>query len=258
MPAFANFGIMAPVFADDGAGAVMHSFHLADLPAWVSTRALLQPPTRTKVPGLHHAECLVLMQFGAPIVSPTRLQLRRFAMFAQWDDDAALDRFLDAHPFGRRLAGGWHVRLQYLRRYGTVAALRDLPERAGTWDPGEPIVAVTLARMKLVEVPRFLRWGRPVEHLIASHPAAVFSTGAQRPPNTISTFSIWRTVREMTDMVHGRSDVPDAHVHQTAMAEQRRRDFHYESTFMRFRPLSEHGAWRGRCLLRDGLGSRGD
>ena len=170
-------------------------------------------------------------------------------MFAQWDDQSALDRFLDTHSLGRRLASGWHVRLQYLRRYGTIAALRDLPERAGSWDPEEPIVAVTIARMKMREVPRFLRWGRPVERLIASHPAAVFSTGTQRPPNTISTFSIWRTVREMTDMVHGRGETPNADVHHAAMAEQRRRDFHYESTFMRFRPLSEHGSRQGRTLL---------
>jgi hypothetical protein len=227
----------------------MHSFHLVDLPAWVSAGTLVRSPDRTTVAGLQHAECLVLMRFGAPIVSLARLQLRRFAMFAQWDDESALDRFLDTHTFGRRLATGWHVRLQYLRRYGAIAALGALPERAGGWDLDEPIVAVTLARMKLREVPRFLRWGRPVERLIASHPAAVFSTGAQRPPNTISTFSIWRTVREMTEMVHGRGDVPNAHVHQAAMAEQRRRDFHHESTFMRFRPLSEHGSWKGRRLL---------
>jgi hypothetical protein len=219
------------------------------MPARVSAGTLVRPPTRTTVAGLQHAECLVLMRFGAPIVSFARLQLRRFAMFAQWDDESALDRFLDRHAFGRRLVAGWHVRLQYLRRSGTIAALGDLPERAGVWDPEEAIVAVTIARMKLAEVPRFLRWGRPVERLIANHPAAVFSTGAQRPPNTISTFSIWRTVREMSEMVHGRSDVPSAHVHQVAMAEQRRKDFHHESTFMRFRPLSEHGQWQGRQLL---------
>jgi hypothetical protein len=235
---------------------VIHSFHLIDVPAWVTARTMLRPPDRTTVKGLQHAECLVLMQFGAPIVSLDRLQVRRLAMFAQWDDESALDRFLDSHAFGRRLAIGWHVRLHYLRRYGAIAALGNLPERAGDWDLDEPIVAVTLARMKLRELPRFLRWGRPVERLIASHPAAVFSTGAQRPPNTISTFSIWRTVREMTEMVHGRSDVPDAHVHQVAMAEQRRRDFHHESTFMRFRPLSEHGEWQGRHLLPGGAGRR--
>ncbi len=235
---------------------MIHSFHLIDLPAQVSVRTLLRPPDRTTVDGLQHAECLVLMRFGAPFVSFDRLQLRRFAMFAQWADESALDHFIATHPLGRRLGTGWHVRLQYLRRYGAIAALGDLPDRAGHWDLDEPIVAVTIARMRLREVPRFLRWGRPVERLIASHPAALFSTGAQRPPNTISTFSIWRTVRAMTDMVHGRSDVPDAHVHQVAMAEQRRRDFHHESTFMRFRPLSEHGLWQGRRLLPDGIGRR--
>lgn len=221
------------------------------MPARVSAPALLRPPDRTRVRGLQHAECLVLMRFGTPILSPARLQLRRLAMFAQWDDESSLDRFLDTEAFGRHLAAGWHLRLQYLRRYGSIAALGDLPDRAGTWDLDEPIVAVTIARMKLRELPRFLRWGRPVERMIASHPGAVFSTGAQRPPNTISTFSIWRSVRAMTDMVHGRSDVPDAHVHQMAMAEQRRRDFHHESAFMRFRPLSEHGQWQGRRLLLD-------
>jgi hypothetical protein len=53
----------------------------------------------------------------------------------------------------------------------------------------------------------------------------------------------------MTDMVHGRGEAPDAGVHHAAMAEQRRRDFHHESTFMRFRPLSEHGVWQGHRLL---------
>jgi len=229
----------------------MHSFHLVELPSRVSVGTLMRPPNRMTVKGLQHVECLVLMRFGAPIVSTARLQIRRFAMFAQWDDEPALDRFLDVEPLGRRLAAGWHIRLQYLRRFGAVAALGNLPEQAGDWDLDEPIVAVTLARMKLGELPRFLRWGRPVERMIADHPAAVFSTGAQRPPNTISTFSIWRTVREMTGMVYGRGGDtrPNADVHRAAMAEQRRRDFHHESTFMRFRPLSEHGTWQGRKLL---------
>lgn len=233
-----------------------HSYHLVDVPARVGASALMRPPGRTAVAGLQHAECFALMQFGAPILSLARLQLRRLAMFAQWDEEVALEHFLATHELGRRFASGWHVRLQYLRRYGSIAALGDLPERGGTWDLEEPIVAVTIARMKFRELPRFLHWGRPVERFVASHPGAMFSTGSQRPPNTISTFSIWHTVREMTEMVHGHSDVANPRVHQVAMAEQRRRDFHHESTFMRFRPLAEHGTWQGRQLLADGLRQR--
>lgn len=190
-----------------------------------------------------------MMRLGSPTVSLERMQLRRLAVFAAWDDEAALVRYLADDGFGQRLAQGWHVRLEYLRRYGEIAALAPLPLKAGSWDPEEPIVAVTLARLKLPELPRFLKWGKPVERLVAGHPAAVFSTAAVRPPHTFSTFSIWRTVREMTEMVSGRSDVSERPAHAVAMTEQRRREFHHESAFMRFRPLSEHGTWQGERLV---------
>ena len=34
------------------------------------------------------------MRLGAPSLSPDRLQLRRLAVFAQWRDESAVDRFL--------------------------------------------------------------------------------------------------------------------------------------------------------------------
>lgn len=229
---------------------MLHSFHLAQLPPRSTSGALLRPPRAGAVPGLKHAETLAMMRLGSPTISLERMQLRRLAVFAAWEDEAALDGFLAEDPRGQQLATGWHVRLQFLRRYGEVAALAPLPQKAGDWDPEEPIVAVTLARLRLRELPRFLSWGKPVERLVAGHPAAVFSTAAMRPPHTFSTFSIWRTVREMTEMVHGRSEgVGEQPAHTVAMAEQRRREFHHESAFMRFRPLSEHGTWQGRTLL---------
>ena len=95
-------------------------------------------------------------------------------------------------------------------------------------------------------MPRFLRWGKPVERLVRDHPGATLALAAVRPPRTISTFSVWRTVREMEEMVRGHSAVPDPERHAAAMAERARRDFHHEFATYRFRPLSEHGAWEGR------------
>lgn len=186
------------------------------------------------------------MRLGAPAVSPDRLQLRRIAVFAQWRDEDAVDRFLTDDPLGRHLATGWHVRLEYLRRWSRLAALPDLPARADDWDQDEPVVAVTVARMRLREVPRFLRWGRPVERQVRDHPGTTLALAAFRPPRTISTFSAWRTVREMEEMVHGRSGVSPDRRHADAMVENRRRDFHHEFAVLRFRPLSEHGTWEGR------------
>jgi hypothetical protein len=227
----------------------LHSLHLAELPPTVTARALRRGPSGASVPGLDHAECLALMRLGAAVASPDRLQLRRMAVFAQWRDEEALEAFLSGDLLGRRLAGGWHVRLEFLRRWSTLEALADLPPRVGRCDADEPVVAITLARMRLPEVPRFLRWGRPVERLVRDHPGTTLALAALRPPRTVATFSVWRSVREMEEMVHGRSAVVDPQRHAAAMVERRRRDFHHEFATYRFRPLSEHGSWAGRTEI---------
>ena len=224
----------------------LHTFHLAQLPRSVTVRALARPPSSTTVHGLDHAETLALMRLGAPTVSRDRMQLRRMAVFAQWRDEASLDRFLGEDALGRHLAGGWHVRLQFLRRWSTLKAMPDLSVSAGEWEQTEPVVAVTVARMRLQEVPRFLQWGKPVERLVRDHPGVTLALAGFRPPRTISTFSVWRSVREMEEMVYGRSAVPEPERHVAAMAERARRDFHHEFATYRFRTLSEHGAWDGR------------
>src|SRR5690606_18912426 len=122
-----------------------------------------------------------------------------------------------------------------------IAAFPDLPVRAGAWDPDEPVVAVTLARMKIPELPRFLHHGRPVERLVRDHPGVSLAVAALRPPRTVSIFSVWHSTRQMVEMVHGRSDVEAPARHSAAMRERERRDFHHEFATYRFRPISEHG-----------------
>lgn len=224
----------------------VYSYHLAEVSPAATVRALSRPPSSTTSPGLLHAEPMALMRLGAPVVSPSRLQLGRIAMFAQWVDEAAIDRFLADAELGRRLADGWHVRLRFLRRWGSLAALGDVPARDGEWSADDPVVAVTVARLKLAQLPRFIRWGRPVEHLVRDDPNTTIAHAAIRPPRTVSTFTIWKSVATMEAMVHGHSDVADPQRHAEAMVERRRKDFHQEFVTLRFRPLSEHGVWHGR------------
>ncbi len=221
----------------------VHSYHLAHMPIMRSVAALVRAPS---APGLRHIEVLAGMQLGAGVISTKRMQLRRIAVFAEWDDEAALENFLTQHPFGKPLSDGWHVRLQFLRRWGVVREQAHLQEVVARPERDEPIVAVTLARMRLWELPRFIRWGRPVERQIRDHPEATLAMAAIRLPRTVSTFSIWTSVRAMTSMVFGRGDGDAAHKHADAMVERERRDFHREFTTLRFRPLSEHGTWDGQ------------
>ncbi|MCH7230180.1 hypothetical protein L0U85_04780 [Glycomyces sp. L485] len=203
----------------------------------------LRPPSAS---GLHHIEVLAEMELGAPVVSSRRMRLRHLAVFAEWADETALEDFLTRRPFGRALGAGWHVRLEFMRRWGTIRELSHLPPEVGRTDPGEPVVAVTLARTRLPELPRFIRWGRPVERQVRDHPEVTLALAAMRPVRTVSTFSVWTSARAMTGMVFGRDDGDAAHRHSAAMVERDRRDFHHEFTTLRFRPLSEHGSWRGR------------
>ena len=173
------------------------------------------------------------------------LQLRNLAVFASWESEGALDAFLADSKLGRTLSTGWHVRL----RFGHLPGLDDLPANAEDSDPTQPVVAVTLARLRLPELVRFIRWGKPVEKLVRDHPATTLALAAIRPPRTFCTFSIWRSQREMTDMVHGRGSSPGADRHAKAMVERDRKGFHHEFTTLRFRALAEHGEWRGQSNL---------
>ena len=168
------------------------------------------------------------------------------AMFAQWrDEDAA-----------RALPGRGPARPPPRRR---LARAPGVP--ASLVDPGGPARSARPRRGVGPGRARRRRDGGPDAHAArcpasctgasrwsgssATTRASRSRSPAFRPPRTISTFSVWRTVREMEEMVHGRSAVAEPERHAAAMVERRRRDFHHEFATYRFRPLSEHGTWEG-------------
>ena len=136
-----------------------------------------------------------------------------------------------------------------MRQWGKISGF-EIDNAAIEIEPvSNPVVAVTIARMKLFEVPRFLHWGRRVEKLVRDHPGTILSSASIRFPRTVSTFSIWKSQKEMTDMVHGHSAVPQPKRHINAMSERDRKDFHYEFTTLRFNPISEFGEWNGQTNI---------
>ena len=224
----------------------LFTYHLAQTSPDVALKALLFPAAFQKVQGLIHAECTTVMTLGAPVFSASRVRLRQISFFAQWEDEAAIDRFLETNSFGKVLSQGWHARLLFTRQWGSIRAF-DIPtESKVSADLPGPVVAVTIARMKPLQIPRFIRWGRPVECLVRDHPGTTLSLASIRFPNTVSTFSIWKSLQEMTSMVQGHSAVPRPHRHLHAMEERERKDFHFEFTTLRFKPVSEYGTWQGK------------
>ncbi len=87
------------------------TFHLAECGLAETLRALARPPTSASTPGLVHAECLVPMSLGRPVALPWRYRPQQIAVFAAWQQESAIDEFLQSSRLGRALATGWHVRM---------------------------------------------------------------------------------------------------------------------------------------------------
>jgi hypothetical protein len=222
------------------------SFHLVELPFFDAARGIFLNPISKNTKGLIHCEYMTTMTLGSPILSPSRVLIKQVAVFMQWENETALETYLEQESFGRLLGKGWHVRLSFLRKWGKFHGFK-IPKDSDQLESSDcPVVAVTIARMKPFAVPRFIHWGRPVEKLVRDHPGATLSLASIKFPNTVSTFSIWKTKKEMTDMVRGHSDVEKPKRHSDAMEERERKDFHFEFTTLRFKPLSEFGKWKGQ------------
>jgi len=236
----------------------LFTFHLANTQVTSTIRAILRPPNFKTVSGLKHVECMVPMTLGRPVSLPWRYRPNQIALFARWESESDIDQFLATSKLGRELVNGWHVRMEYLRRWGQISELDGLEPVAADHGDQRPVVAVTLARLKILQAPRFIRFGKPVEEQVRDNPETTISLAAMRPLGTLSTFSIWKSQKAMIDMVHGRSNGPRDARHANAMKERNRKDFHHEFTTMRFRPMSEHGSWEGRERYLPGANEVGD
>jgi hypothetical protein len=218
---------------------VIASVHLADVGPRLARRMLLARPARAEVPGLRYAEMTIAAPLSARLL-PTP-KPGRVGLIAAWDDDRALERFLDAHPLAAQLAGGWRVRLQPTRISGAWSQLSGLLDVEHPVDDEEPAAVLTLGRLRLTQTIRFLRASAAAEELAIADEAVLAATGLARPPRLVSTFSLWRSTAAMRAYATGHGD----RAHLEAIRAHNARPFHHESAFVRLRPYAAHGSWDG-------------
>jgi hypothetical protein len=221
---------------------VIVSVHIVDTDPRAAMGILLRPPRPGEVPGLTYAETTTTAALGEPLLPPK--QLGRIGMIAAWEDDEALDRFCDRHPLAPRFAGGWQVRLQPLRVFGSWAGMPGLPARELPIENEAPVAVLTLGRLRLLRTAAFRRSAAPAESAAIDSPALLAGTGLARPPRLVATFSLWRSAGEMRDYASSQGGS-----HRAAVEADRARPFHHESAFARFRPYASRGSWGGRDPL---------
>lgn len=222
----------------------LFSYHLVKL-SFTSALKIIFFSNLKKINGLIHAERMSAMILGSSIFSASRIFNREIVFFAEWENENYLDEFLQTNSIGKQIAKGWHIRLEFIRQWGKISGFQ-IPTLEKELASDKPVVAVTLARMNYIQIPRFLYWGRPVEKQVRDDTGTTISLASIRYPNLISTFSIWKTQKEMIDMVIGKSKMPEPKRHINAIKEREKKDFHFEFTTLRFKPLSEHGEWKGK------------
>lgn len=211
--------------------------HVVDLGPVGTMQALVRRPKPANVPGLRAADVALLVPLALSGPPP----IRRAGLIAFWDDDdAAIDRFLAEDPVGRRFSGGFHARLRPLRAHGTWPGLpADIPQSRAVPHDG-PVVVLTLGRLRISEVIRFLRASRPAERTARAYDGMMWGTAGARPP-FVATISIWRSDRTAAAYAYGQQQP----AHSEAIAEQQRKDFHRQSVFIRFAPIRLEGALAG-------------
>jgi hypothetical protein len=218
------------------------SVHLSDVGVRSALGVLRRAPRPASTPGLRHANvALTAPLSGAVVPSPA---FSRVGLIAFWVDDDALDGFLSDHPMAATLAGGWHVRLDPLRASGSWPGLpSDVPTKHDVELDG-PAAVLTLGRLRLTQVVRFLRASAKAEGAVVGAPGLIWATGLARPP-LVSTFSLWQTTDALSAYAYGEREA----AHPAAIAAQHRKPFHHESAFIRFRPYGSEGSLDGRNPL---------
>lgn len=222
------------------------SFHLTSYPARQALGAMAGLVTRRRAlsatPGLRFAR-----QLGTGRGSQMGLgaDLRRWATFAVWEDEEALDGFEATSPIAARWHDQgretWSVRLAPVSAHGSWTGARPLRQADLSPDRREgPVAVLTRARIGLRHWPAFYRSVPAVEAHLRTQVdlLAVLGIG-EAPVGLQATFSVWRSVSGMDAFAYRGSP------HEEVVRRTRSDDWFSEELFARFRPYHSAGTWDG-------------
>jgi hypothetical protein len=180
--------------------------------------------------------------------------LRRWALFAVWEGEPALEEFLARSPVAARwreeAEESWHVRLAPLASRGRwggrdpFAAVPSLAAGPAGAVADGPVAVLTRASIRPSRLVAFYRSVPDVDRELRREDGCLASIGVgEWPLARQATFSLWDDATAVKRFAY-RTDA-----HRTVIGRVRGEGWYSEEMFARFTPYASRGTWDGHDPL---------